>query len=571
MTRRTTRSHPFSPVGLTALAATGMLVLTACSGRIQTNQNQPAPSAGGTAGTDAMIDQVTMPAEVAENVGGLVNYNPFSPNALTKVYFYEPLMIRNSLNCQMTPWLATGFKWEGATKLTFTIREGVKWSDGQPLTPDDVKFSLELGKRFSALDTAGIWNDTFGKKATDVTVVGNDVTITFSGNAAAKFDSIIGVKILPKHVWEKIDDPVKYIDKDPVGTGPFTVGSYNGRKLVLERRADYWQADKVKVQKLVLEGNYDATQAALKLNAGGLDAYWGEIPNPQVAFVDKNPTLNHFWYAPAGTTVLTPNLTKAPFNDVKFREAYSQGLNKDEISTKATYGVMKPASQTGLKLPYAENLMPEEFAKKDTVLPFDTAKAEQLLDAAGYKVGANGMRTNPDGSPLQIKFTVQAGWIDYESTVEVIVRNLQALHLDAKTVKSAPDNVEAQKKSADFDMVLEYLHGGCEVARNIGSKLASDQIPTKTKVQSNVERWNDPATDATIAQLSGSTDPAEQKKLVGSLVDTMMTQYPVTSLIYAPARMIYRTDKAVGWPSADDPYATNSDMLLIMTHLKSAK
>lgn len=232
---------------------------------------------------------------------------------------------------------------------------------------------------------------------------------------------------------------------------------------------------------------------------------------------------------------------------------------------------MKPASQTGLKLPYAENLMPEEFAKKDTVLPFDTAKAEQLLDAAGYKVGANGMRTNPDGSPLQIKFTVQAGWIDYESTVEVIVRNLQALHLDAKTVKSAPDNVEAQKKSADFDMVLEYLHGGCEVARNIGSKLASDQIPTKTKVQSNVERWNDPATDATIAQLSGSTDPAEQKKLVGSLVDTMMTQYPVTSLIYAPARMIYRTDKAVGWPSADDPYATNSDMLLIMTHLKSAK
>lgn len=50
MTRRTTRSHPFSPVGLTALAATGMLVLTACSGRIQTNQNQPAPSAGGTAG-----------------------------------------------------------------------------------------------------------------------------------------------------------------------------------------------------------------------------------------------------------------------------------------------------------------------------------------------------------------------------------------------------------------------------------------------------------------------------------------------------------------------------------------
>ena len=181
------------------------------------------------------------------------------------------------------------------------------------------------------------------------------------------------------------------------------------------------------------------------------------------------------------------------------------------------------------------------------------------------------MRTNPDGSPLQVKFTVQAGYIDYEAAVEVVVRNLKAMKLDAKTLKSAPENVDAQKKSAEFDMVLEYLHGGCEVARNIGSKLASDQIPTKTEVKSNVERWNDPATDATIAQLSGSTDPAEQKKLVGDLVNTMMTQYPVTSLFYAPARMIFRTDKAVGWPSEEDPYATNSDMLVILTHLKSAK
>ena len=562
MTRRIT--------GFTALAIAGTLALTACSGRIQTQDNKPAEP-GTSTGTDAMIEQVTMPAEVAENVGGLVNFNPYSPNALTKVYFYEPLMIRNSLNCAMTPWLATEYKWESPEKLTFTIRDGVTWSDGQPLTVDDVKYSLDIGKEYPALDTAGVWNDTFGKKASEVTTNGNQVTITFTGNAAAKLDSIIGVKVLPKHIWEKVDNPVKYIDKEPVGTGPFKLGSYNGRKLVLERRDDYWQADKVKVSKLVLEGNYDATQAALKLNAGGLDAYWGEIPNPQKSFVDKNPTLNHFWYAPAGTTVLTPNLTKAPFRDEKFRAAYSQGLNKDEISTKGTYGVMKPASQTGLKLPYAKDLLPKELADTDTVLPFDTAKAEQLLDEAGYKVGADGKRTNPDGSPLSVKFTVQAGWIDYESTAEVIVRNLQGMKIDAKLVKSAPDNVDAQKKSGDFDMMLEYLHGGCETARNIGSKLASDQIPTKTEVKSNVERWNSPATDATVAALSGATDPEEQKKLNAVLVDTMMNQYPVTSLIYAPARMIYRTDKAVGWPSEEDPYATNSDMLLIMTHLRSAK
>lgn len=551
-----------------ALVLAGALALTSCTGKIPTNPGGATPPAG--SGSDKMIDTVTLPAEMAENISGLVNYNPFAPNALTKTYFYEPLMVRNSMTCVVTPWLATDYRWDGATKLHFTIREGVKWSDGQPLTAEDVKFSLELSKQYPAIDEAGLWNDTFGAHASTVTASGNEVTIEFSGNAAPKFDSIVAVKILPAHVWSKVGDPVSYVDEKPVGTGPFGVASYNGRKLVLDRRPDYWQADQVKVQHLVLEGSYDATQAALKLNAGQLDAYWGEIPNPQVSFADKNPALNHFWYAPAGITVLTPNTTRSPFNDDKFREAYSQGLNKTEMSEKATYGVMKPASQTGLKLPYAKDLMPAEYADKDTVLPFDIDKANQMFDAAGYTVGADGMRTNKDGSPLQIGVDVQAGWIDYESTIEVVVRNLRSMKLDAKVIKSAPDNVDAKKKAGEFQMMLEYLHGGCQVARNLGSKLATDQIPTKKTVLPNVERWSDPATDQTVKELSASTDPAQQKELVGKLVETMMTRYPVTSLFYAPARMIYRTDHAIGWPSEDDPYATNSDMLLIMTHLRAA-
>ncbi|HEY3407312.1 MAG TPA: ABC transporter substrate-binding protein, partial [Propionicimonas sp.] len=100
---------------------------------------------------------------------------------------------------------------------------------------------------------------------------------------------------------------------------------------------------------------------------------------------------------------------------------------------------------------------------------------------------------------------------------------------------------------------------------------SSNLFPTKTEVRSNVGRYSNPTTDAIVAKLSGSTDPAEQKSLVGQLVDVMVTQAPVTPLFYAPARMIYRTDKAVGWPSEANPYATNSEMLMIMTRLKSAK
>ncbi len=172
---------------------------------------------------------------------------------------------------------------------------------------------------------------------------------------------------------------------------------------------------------------------------------------------------------------------------------------------------------------------------------------------------------------MPVTFSVQAGWIDYQGAADVIVRNLKEMKLDAKVVASPPDAVDLQKKEGKFDTLLEYLNGGCDVARNLGAKLSKDEFPTKSEVKTNVGRYDDPATNDIIAKLSGSTDPAEQKTLVGQLVDIMVTQAPVTPLFYAPARMIYRTDKAVGWPSEADPYATNSEMLLIMTKLKSAK
>lgn len=545
------------------LAAALVAGTAACSGQIQTNQG----GGGSEAGDGTTIPRLTFPSEVAENVAGIKNFNPLSPNATSRTYFYEPLMIRSSMNCEIVPWLATEFAWASETTLVFTVREGVTWSDGEPFTAEDIAFTLNQKKEFPGADDIGLWNETFGAPAESVTAEGSTVTIEFSGLAAAKFDSLITAKIFPQHVWGEVGDPVEYVDEEPVGTGPFTVGSYNGRQLVLARREDYWQADKIAVQELVLEGNYDATNAALKLAAGDLDAYWGEIPNPEQAFASKDPELNHFWYAPAGSTVLTFNLTKAPFDDAAFREAVSQGIDKDEISAKATYGVMAPASQTGLKLPYAENLLPEAYAGQDTVIPFDTAKAEEMLDAAGYAKGADGFRTLPDGTAFAPKFMVQAGWIDYQAAADVVVRNLQAMGINASVQTSPPEAVDQHKKDGEFDLLLEYLHGGCEVARNLGSKLSSDQVPTEDTVFANVGRWIDPETDEIVAELSGETDPDAQKELTGQLVEVMMTQFPVTPLFYAPARMIYRTEKAEGWPSEEDPYGTNSEMLMIMTRL----
>ncbi|SDS48427.1 peptide/nickel transport system substrate-binding protein [Friedmanniella luteola] len=555
---------------LVALAVALLLLLPGCAGSRVANERKLQRA--GPVGSGGDVAQLNLAAESDASIGGLVNYNPFAPKQLTKTWLYEPLMIQNSLDCTVTPWLATAYRWQGATRLTFDIRQGVTWSDGSPFTAADVAFTFNLAKKYPAMDTAGVWTDIFGAKAVSVAATGEQVVFEFSGDAASKFPSIISQLIVSERQYGSVGDPTKYVDEAPVATGPFTVDRYNGRRLELVRRPDYWQADKIKVQRLVLEGNYDANQAALKLRTGALDFYTGELPNPQKTFVDADPATNHFWYPPNGLTVLAPNLTAEPFSDVRFREALAYGVDKTTVSLKATYGIMDVASQSGLTLPAKKALLPPGYPADRTVIPFDPARANQLLDAAGYAKGADGFRTDPDGSPISIIMSVQAGFIDYEAAADEVVANLRQLGLDIRANKASPDSVDQQKKTGDFQLMINFMAAGCDYANGMGATLSTSTIPTKTEVKGNVGRYSSPAVDAAVQQLTGSTDPAKTKELVGVLVTTMMTQFPVLPIFYAPARGVYRTDKAVGWPSADDPYANPQDNArLWMTHLSAPR
>ncbi|WP_350278256.1 ABC transporter substrate-binding protein [Kribbella sp. HUAS MG21] len=552
---------------LVATLSVAVLALPACAGsRVAGEKQQQQGNASG-ASSD-LIPELNLPTESDASMGSLVNYNPFAPQLTVRTWLFEPLMQQNSLDCKVIPWLATGYKWESPSKLVFTIRQGVKWSDGSPFTANDVAFTYNLTKKYPAIDLAGVWNDTFGAKAKSVTADGDKVTFEFEGPAATKFSYLIGQKIVSEKEFGAVGDPAKYVSKSPISTGPFKVASYNGRRLELERRADYWQADKVKVQKLVLEGNYDANQAVAKLKAGELDFYSGEIPNPEKTFVAADPKTNHVWYAPNGLTVLAPNLTQKPFSDLKFREALAYGMDKQRATDKATYGLMKVASQSGLSLPEKAGMLPEKYPADSTVIPFDLAKANQLLDAAGYQKGSDGLRRNPDGSPLKITFSVPAGWIDYEAMADEVTSNFRKLGLDIKQNKMPPEAVDQQKKNGNFQLMINYMGAGCDYAHGMGATLATAEIPDKTTIKGNVERYTNPAVDKAIAALAAATDDAATKEQVGVMVEAMMTDYPVLPILYAPARGIYRTDHAVGWPSAEDPYANPQDQPLVwITHL----
>ena len=181
------------------------------------------------------------------------NFNPLVPGGSarfpTSAGIYEPLFIYNSITGEYVPWLATGYEWsKGNTTLVLKIREGVTWSDKTPFTAEDVAYTFNLKKQYPALDTRASWE--YLEKVESKP--NNDVVFTFKRVFVPGFDAIAGQSIVAKHIWQKVDDPVKFSNPDPIGTGPFTeIVRFDKQIWELGKNPNYWQPGKPHVDKLV--------------------------------------------------------------------------------------------------------------------------------------------------------------------------------------------------------------------------------------------------------------------------------------------------------------------------------
>jgi peptide/nickel transport system substrate-binding protein len=541
--------------GTTATATTGA---TGGDTTAMTTTN----ATGGTAAA-GMIDHLDF-GSFGGGDNAQLNYNPYSPNTLTSAYTWEPLMIVNGYNCQVVPWLATDYKWQDAQTLVYTIRDGVTWNDGQPFSADDVVFTFNLLKQAPAFDQNGVWQalDT-------VTSSGNQVTFKFKSPAANMFTRVSNVLIVPKHVWAAVQDPVKYTNDSAVGTGPFKPSSFNGQQLVLDRVPTYWQADKIQVQKLIFHKTTGGNEVdQLKLSQGAYDTNAMFVPNIQQVYVDKDKAHNHYWYPPGGLISLGFNLTKPPFDDAEFRKAVAYAIDRQSISTKAEFGYVQAASQTGLVLPGQKDWESPDI-QNDGMIPYDPKQAADILDKAGYKKDSSGKLIGKDGKQVEFTFLVQNGWTDWIQASQVIQQNLNALGMNVHVQTPSPDTIDQQKAVGNFDMAFAVPGGSCSMYDNFYNYYYSKaSAPIGQKATTNWVRWMDPDTDKLIDQLRESTDTNAQKQAAYGLEKIMTTKFPTVALWYGAHWFQYSTKRAVGWPNDQDPYALTTDNLLIITHLK---
>lgn len=543
-------------VAVAALAT--MLGSVACQGE--------ATSGTSSGSANGMIAQLNL-GDFGGGNAPQANYNPYSPTALTTGFIFEPLFVMNTYNCEPTPWLGTTYNWESPTKLVVETRDGVKWTDGKPFSANDVAFTFNMMKAEPALDINGLWSVLSSVTAES----DNQVVFEFAQPSVPTFTQIATTVIVPEHIWSEQSDPTKFTNPEAIGTGPFEVTSMNGQQLVMDRNPEYWQADKVQVQRLMYKKATGGAEVdKLRLARGEYDWNAMFIPDVEKTYVAEDPEHNHYWFPPGAAISIYMNLTKAPFDDVKFREAIAYAIDREEIAEKAQYGYVETASQTGLVLPGQADLLDPDIENQGKI-PYDPQQAKQILADAGYETNGSGQLLGKDGKPMAFSFKTPVGWVDWIQAAQIIQRNLKDLGIEIEVQTPAPDIVDTDRAAGNFDMSFGVHGGGCNLLQAYQHPLASSQTaPIGEPAATNFVRWKDAETDELLDQLARAEDPADQKEILGELQHIMVEQFPVVPLWYGAVWFQYRTENAVGWPSEEDPYAYPTDGLLIMTHLRPA-
>ena len=208
--------------------------------------------------------------------------------------------------------LAKSYAWNAdKTVLTFTIRDGVKWSDGQPMSADDVAFTFNLLKANQGLDIDALWSSALKS----VTASGSTVTVTFNKPAQPYFYYVAAhTPIVPKHIWSTGDaakDPVKFQDSTPVGTGPYQVKQCSANNIVYTANPTYWQPGLPKVKKINYPAYTDNSPANLDLATGKAQYGAQFIPGIDKAYVSHDPANHHYWFPPTTNVALYFNLKHA--------------------------------------------------------------------------------------------------------------------------------------------------------------------------------------------------------------------------------------------------------------------
>lgn len=529
----------------------------------------PATVGANVAGTTEALAQAapldnpsTLTVVANFSTGWVRNFNPY--NETTRLYSarefaYEPLIVFNTLHNGRPHYrLATGYDFsKDLLKLTFTLRDGVLWSDGQPFTAQDVVFTYEMFKRFKALDTLDIWERLAAVEAPD----NHTVVFTLKRVNANTLYELARIPVVAKHVWSKVADPVTFTNPDPVGTGPMTeVRRFTNQLYVQCRNPHYWDAGSLKVDCLSFPqiGNNEQLLAAAR--NGKLDWFGAFMPDIERTYVAANPVHHRYWFPPGGTVAVnfnfdSPNAgNRAAFRNVNFRRAVSMAMDRRAIVDIAGYGypiVNEYAS--GLGRLYQDWVNQDAERQFGRFAKYDKDGARALLAESGFRdVDGDGYVDNPDGKPIRFDILAPNGWTDWVNTTQLVVEGLNAIGINARVSTPEPASWAQKLIQGDFDMAINGYFTGETPHRSFDTGFHA-RFSGKTRTAPT--RFNNPELNAALDAFVATIDPDEQRRAMDKVQMILAANSPYVPLFSNPIWYEYNTKRFKGWFNADNPVA----------------
>jgi peptide/nickel transport system substrate-binding protein len=416
---------------------------------------------------------------------------------------------------------------------TFHLVKDATFHDGKPVTAADVKFSIETSK---ALHPFGLAMFRY-LEAIDAPNP-HTVVIRLSKPYPALMRTLVPllVPILPKHVYEEGDIKKNPASRKPVGSGPFKfVDWQQGQFIVFERYENFFRKGRPYLDRIVYEFIPDPATRVAAMETDRIHL----IPFSYVPFVDarrleKRPNvgLSTKGYEGYGSiNQVFMNLRNPYLKELKVRQAIAHALNKDFIAKELLIGFGKPA--TG-PLVSPNPFYSAQVARYD----YSLEKANQLLDEAGFRRGADGIR-------FKLNHELLAAFPDIIKTVaEYMKEQLRTLGIDV-VMRASPDfaTYVSRVSNWEFDITTDFLSNYPDPVIGLDRTYLSSNIK-KGVAYSNVTGYSNSEVDRLLAEAQSEQNFDKRKRLYHRVQEILVADLPIVWINEIQFATLYHKDLA---------------------------
>ncbi len=512
--------------------------------------------------TIAVAAAARQDAKVVLTVGLTNDYDSLNPMVGVEVPAFE---VWNLQYATLTDKAASDFhtipalaeSWQasnGGKTYTYTLRDGLRWSDGTPLTAADIAYTVNRARKEQWLNYVPTVSNLTARAIDEHTV---EIVSSVPDPRLPTMD----VYILPEHVIEKLDASAmsKWNGVTNVGSGPFTLAqAKRGQYWTLSANANYW-AGRPKIDQVVfrLFTNPDAMVAALE--TGEIDAAAEDVPAESfprlqnrdgiVAIEGQQGSFSEIAVnggRPEDQRVDGIGNGNPALSDIRVREAIAHAIDKQTLLDRVSNGIGTVG--VGISPSASPEWMPE--IPQSEQFGFDLDRAKQLLDEAGYKDGnGDGIREGKDGKPIVLDYYIRGESQVSAGNAEFVRGWLKEIGLGSvlKTVSSSRLTEIIGK--GDYDLFqwgwTPYVDPDPMVSYFQCSQLSKD--PADPTNYYNDANWCSPSYDADYKTQNVELDHAKRVEVVQRMVTEFYKSASYNVLTYDPDLQAYRTDRFTGW------------------------